>query len=403
MGGVCGGLVRDVGSVAATPRRRTLRQRRDDRRDERRQRADQQRKRKKKKKSCAQAGQPLNKKHKQCCSGLMPDASGVCVAPSSPPQPSCVPGVCPTGACGSVPDGCGGTLTCACAGNSVCQAGVCHACTVICLSGIPATCGSDLRLALSDGGTVYVCPGRYQGPFTVPASGVTVIGAGQGAGVATNTILDANGAGRVLEIAAGRGPVALERLRLTGGNTAGNGAGILHEGSTLRVTECTINGNTCNEAFGCGLSVAGGRTADLTRCTLRDNHTSGFGGSGGGLSSAGTTSLTDCLVEANSVFDYGGGLYLSGGVTTLAGATQVRGNQAFRGGGIFVSSGTLAIADTCRVTQNTAPLGKGGGIENVGGTVTLQSVANPSPIVVDNCHENCVGTVPRCAPPPVSC
>jgi hypothetical protein len=46
--------------------------------------------------------------------------------------------------------------------------------------------------------------------------------------------------------------------------------------------------------------------------------------------------------------------------------------------------------------------GSGGGIRRSGGTVTLRG-ANPSPIVVNNCHENCAGNVPRCAATPVSC
>jgi hypothetical protein len=120
-------------------------------------------------------------------------------------------------------------------------------------------------------------------------------------------------------------------------------------------------------------------------------------------SRGGSTTLTDCLVEANRAGDWGGGIYLSGGTTTLAGSTEVRGNQADEGGGIFVAGGVLVIAETGRVTDNTAAaVGDGGGIDNVGGTVTLQGAA-PSPIVVNNCHDNCVGTVPKCAAEPVSC
>jgi hypothetical protein len=67
-------------------------------------------------------------------------------------------------------------------------------------------------------------------------------------------------------------------------------------------------------------------------------------------------------------------------------------------GGIYVQfDGTLIIAETCRVTRNTAPSGNGGGILNGSGTVILQG-ADPSPIVVNNCQENCAGTlVPNCS------
>ncbi len=77
----------------------------------------------------------------------------------------------------------------------------------------------------------------------------------------------------------------------------------------------------------------------------------------------------------------------------------MHGNAAAQGGGgIMVWSGTLEIAETCRVTDNTAgTLVTGAGIANISGTVTLDG-ADPSPIVVDNCSVNCVGTVPKCAP-----
>jgi hypothetical protein len=74
---------------------------------------------------------------------------------------------------------------------------------------------------------------------------------------------------------------------------------------------------------------------------------------------------------------------------TLAGGTDVRGSESDQGGRINVAGGTLIIAETCRVTDNTAAAGKGGGIFDAG-TVTLQG-ANPPPIVVDTCHENCAG------------
>src|SRR5262249_53536951 len=92
------------------------------------------------------------------------------------------------------------------------------------------------------------------------------------------------------------------------------------------------------------------------------------------------------------------------GTTTLAGTTTMQGNQAGSyGGGIFVNPGaTLIIAETCRITRNTASPGRGGGIFNNGGTGT-PARAHPSPLVGNNRHENCAGTVAKCAATPVSC
>ena len=372
-------------------------------------------KKRKRKKQCARAGQSPNKKHKRCCAGLVPDSSGVCASPASSPSPGCEPGKCAPTACGSVPDGCGGTLSCGCPANQIClRSGVCQPCTVTC-TGTPAECGAALQTAMQAGGTVYVCPGTYPGTldqgFTLTTS-VSVIGAGEGDDPASNTILEANGGFQVLliiDFSPGDDLVVLERLRFIGG---ASGRGIQHGGTTLRMTECTVSGSTSVNEAGGGIVVRELSTAELTRCTIRDNHATDINGSGGGIWTRGTTTLTDCLVEANTAQVAGGGLYIVEGTTTLTGSTQVRGNHAVvntssAGGGIYVSGGTLEIAETCRVTDNeTLQAGQGGGIFNAAAAdaVTLQGTATSSPIVVNNCHENCVGPgMPNCAAMPVSC
>jgi hypothetical protein len=288
--------------------------------------------------------------------------------------------------------------------------GVCQPCAVTCSSPDPVVCGTALQTALAalnDGETLHVCPGRYQGGFTLAAA-ATVIGAGEGGAPGSNTILDANELGRVLEIADSVGTVELERLRLTGANSAGDGGGIRHQGTTLRMTECTVIDNTSSNGSGVGIAVFPGRTLQMLRCTVRDNEGTGTS-FGGGISSVGTTTLTDCVIEDNRSHLHGGGLYVGTGTTTLAGTTQVRLNRAGAiGGGVLVNpGGTLIISEASRVTENTAPSpGDGGGIYNSGGTVTLQGTADPSPIVVNNCHENCAGpsAVPKCSTePPASC
>ncbi len=308
------------------------------------------------------------------------------------------------GKCGEVKNNCKKNVncgSCACSAHSDCGAdalclsdGSCQTCTVTC-SGTPEECGSALQTALDDGGTVYLCPGAYQGGFTINAA-VSVIGAGDGDDTASNTILDGNDAARAVLINSGTGTVELERLRITGGATSSFAAGIRHEGTTLRMRDCTVTGNTgAGGSSAGGISSNFGTTLELTRCTVSDNHAPDA--IAGGIDIVGTTTLTDCLIEGNDA-SVGGGIYLWGGLTTLAGSTEVRGNTASNlAGGIYVRFlGTLVIAETCRVTNNTAPAGKGGGIFNDGGTVTLQG-ADPSPIVVANCVENCAGNVPKCA------
>jgi fibronectin-binding autotransporter adhesin len=170
------------------------------------------------------------------------------------------------------------------------------------------------------------------------------------------------------------------------------------------MTDCTVAGNTAGTGPGGGLFIGSSRTLEMTRCAVRDNRITGASSFGGGIYTAGTTTLTDCLIEANSAAR-GAGIAVEDRTTILTGTTTVQSNhadldEASLGGGILVFAGTLNIEETCRVTHNTAFTGRGGGIWNNGGAVTLQGTADPSPIVVDNCQENCAGPggVPKCSP-----
>jgi hypothetical protein len=120
---------------------------------------------------------------------------------------------------------------------------------------------------------------------------------------------------------------------------------------------------------------------------------------GGGIFTAGTLTLTDCLIEDNDGGS-GGGIYAADASATLAGSTAVRGNEAARGGGIFAGGGNVQIEPTCRVTDNTATGGAGFGGGIWMGNSGLMSLLgpDPSPIVVENCVENCAGAaVAKCA------
>jgi hypothetical protein len=286
----------------------------------------------------------------------------------------------------------------ACDAGEICVAGSCQACNVTC-TGSAAACGTALQTALSGSApTLFVCPGTYRGGFSI-ARTVTVIGAGEGADPASNTVLDGNETQRVLNITSGT--VGLQQLHITGGDagpsSTDGGGGIKNNGATLTVQACTVAGNV-------GIAGGGVRQIDgtlaMTRCTVRDNEASFAGGlaliDDGGP--AGQTTLTDCLVANDTAIGGAGGI-LAGAPLTLAGTTCVTGNTAsFSGGGIFVGiAATVTIGADCRITGNTATDGSGG-INNGGGTVTLEGTADPSPIVTSNCSENCVGNVPRCQP-----
>lgn len=96
---------------------------------------------------------------------------------------------------------------------------------------------------LVDGGTIHVCPGRYQGNFVMGTG--KLIGAGKGDNPATSTILDAGGNGRVVTIA-NNATAELRGLRITGGKLTGDGenAGGVHNGqSSLTIVGTEISAN----------------------------------------------------------------------------------------------------------------------------------------------------------------
>jgi hypothetical protein len=310
--------------------------------------------------------------------------------PTPTPTPACKPDpvaqIC-AGRCGVVSNNCQQLVDC---GSCICD--------VRC-NDTPTACGAALQAtidAAAEGDTLIICQGTYRGGFRISRS-LTLIGAGQGEDPARNTILDGNNSQQVLNIPGNTGTVTLKRLTITRGAVgAGDGGGILHKGTRLIMRDCTVAGN--HGRNGAGVVHQSG-TLEMTRCTVRDNvapTTAIAAATGGGLFIAGQATLTDCLIANNESANSAGGLYVvTAEPVILAGTTVVRDNKAMLGGGIFADNASLTIGVGCRVTGNTADPGDGGGIFRNGGMVTLEG-PSPSPIVVDNCHENCSGDVPQC-------
>jgi hypothetical protein len=357
----------------AAKRRRKPRQDRDEQREQ------VQSAKKRKKKKCAKAGQPTSKKRKKCCKGLTKEATGRCAAPTPPPR-------CTT-----------------CPANQIClPSGVCQPCSVTCLSGNPDICGEDLQAALSVGGDITVCPGRYRGNFGIIMN-ASVTGAGDGAAVGANTILQGAAGGRVVAIGEGV-TAALRNVRITGGSND-VGAGILNEGH-LTLTDSTVSENVANGNGG-GIYNTGDHTLAMTNCIISQNTSSSAGGGifnsgmctiessrvsgngadsfGGGISNSSSVyfsvqmTISDTIISDNSA-DLGGGI--ENGETLTLNACTLEGNSArMQGGGLIAWSGEATLNDSS-VAQNTAP--DGGGVYLREGTVTLNSTS-----VNENSINNC--------------
>src|SRR3974390_1922651 len=154
------------------------------------------------------------------------------------------------------------------------------------------------------------------GVLSLKHNAVVVTGAG-----ATTTVVTAQGASRVLTVAAAA-KVTLDHLELTGGTApsgissqnGGNGGGIMNSGS-LYLTNSTISANVA------GSGGYGG------------SDTAGNGGNGGGIANSGTLTIASSTISGNSAGTggigqpnnelsgsggNGGGLYSSGGSAPIS-------------------------------------------------------------------------------------
>ena len=129
-----------------------------------------------------------------------------------------------------------------------------------------------------------------------------------------------------------------------------NGGGIQNTiNGIVTIETSTIRRNTgSNEAFGGGVSNAGG--VAIFDSTIRDNHVSGSGfetNGGGGIKSTDVLVLSNSTVRDNSSTIRGGGLWLTGvsslSTSTVTGNTSTAFDDPFATGGIH-NQGLLEIA-----------------------------------------------------------
>jgi hypothetical protein len=243
-----------------------------------------------------------------------------------------------------------------CDTGDVCDDGECRTCTVTC-DGNGAACGAALQDALDAGNDVFVCPGRYVGNFTVSTQ-ARVIGSGQGSDPASNTVLDADESGRVLDVATGVG-FTLNRLHITGGDLDGNesGGGLRNAGTTT-MTSCTVRQNSAT--FGGGIDNRSSLT--LNSCEVVDNVANDSGG--GIFQDQAHIVLRNCIVSGNRTLFIGGGGIASffDSVAVILGS-EISGNHAESVGGGIVNLSVTVFDKSSRVVGNAAE-DEGGGIFN---------------------------------------
>jgi hypothetical protein len=177
--------------------------------------------------------------------------------------------------------------------------------------------------------------------------------------------ISGNDTSRVFQIN-GEASAALSGLTITGGMTAGRGAGLSNDG-TVTLTDSTISGNSAE--VGGGVRTYG--TTTLNNCTISGNSASNLGG--GLFQAAGTTTLTNCTFSGNSAAATGGGgLWSQGGTLTMTNCT-VSGNSApgsYGGGGLFTFSSTTLT--NCTFSGNSAS--QFGGVAAMGTTTLSDTI-----------------------------
>ncbi len=216
----------------------------------------------------------------------------------------------------------------------------------------------------SNGDTIEVYPGWYSGTgYQVIDSlgkSITI----RASGTPEETIIDGEGARRVVRCAGGEGAdTIIEGFTITGGS-ASDGGGIYCNNSSPTLTDCTISNNTANNNGG-GIYCSGG-SPTITDCTISGNTSTGDDyrgmwawGGGGIFCSTSSPTISGCEISGNTSTDEGGGIYFYYGDPPA----------------------TSPLVVNCMITNNSAD-GSGGGI---GCSVADPETDDPRSPVIQNC------------------
>jgi hypothetical protein len=165
---------------------------------------------------------------------------------------------------------------------------------------------------------------------------------------------------RVFEVAAGS-TVTIGGLTVENGSAA-LGGGILN-GGTLTVTASRLVGNTAvlggaiDNNVGAALTVTGRSTLDRNSAAA----------AGGAIENFGSLTVTGSTLAGNSTNN--GGAIENEGTATVSGGSTLASDHANSSGGAIINFGSLTVTGSTLTGDQAS--GFGGGIDNLGGTVTV--------------------------------
>ncbi len=193
------------------------------------------------------------------------------------------------------------------------------------------------------------------------------------------TILDANGAGRVIFIS-DVSDATIAGLHLTGGynnNLDANGAGLAVLNSTIIVRDSWIYSNTATYNWGGGVYIANS-SFSLLNNTIINNQAINIGG---GI----TLEQSNGWVVSNTIQNnMSGGVAAFGGVVTFTN-NLIAGNTNSYGAGLTINNGDFLVSNN--VISGNIAMYQGGGIDVAGGDNILIN----SNLIIGNEAEGCAG------------
>ncbi|RKJ80616.1 hypothetical protein D7X33_05775 [Butyricicoccus sp. 1XD8-22] len=154
--------------------------------------------------------------------------------------------------------------------------------------------------------------------------------------------------------------------KLTGGNTTGDGGGILHKGKTFYFEGGKITGNSAQN--GGGIWVSGTSGSTMKGGEITGNNAAGNGG--GMYHDQGSFRMVGGKITENNAAGNGGGVYHADDQFTVEGDSEISKNTAANGGGIYARSSTW-VKPTASIHDNTAAE-NGGGIYLASGQLDME-------------------------------